>query len=72
MLCEGLVESVARAMEAHHDDTDMQTAAIATLATALAHGRNTVSKCNCNLAQHCINESAVFWCDVSVLDLVCR
>ena len=80
MLCEGLVESVARTMEAHHDDTDIQTAAITTLATALAHGKNTVGKCN-RLAygtghkssQDCmdIDESAVFWCDVSVLDLVC-
>jgi hypothetical protein len=37
MLCEGLVESVARTMEALHNDSDVQTAAIATLATAMAH-----------------------------------
>ena len=40
MLCEGLVESVARTMEALHNDSDVQTAAIATLATAMAHGRS--------------------------------
>ena len=39
MLCEGLLEDVAEAMRAHHDDPDIQAAAIATLATALAHGR---------------------------------
>ena len=38
MLCEGLLESVATAMQTHHNDPAIQAAAIATLATALAHG----------------------------------
>ena len=64
MLCEGLVESVARAMEAHHDDTDVQTAAIATLATALAHGTNAVDNCNCNIGSTLYEWERCFlvWC----------
>lgn len=43
MLCEGLLDSVAKTMEALQDDAGIQAVGIATLATALAHGRNLVS-----------------------------
>lgn len=61
MLCEGLLESVARTMDAHHDDLGVQTAGIAALATALVHGRITVSLVEhtqgVHYCRHCSNIS---------------